>query len=379
VEDRADVVILGGGIVGCSIALELSMRKRFPDIFLLERGPYLGDGTSTRNSYVIHAGFHYPEDSLKAKFCVVGNREHYRFCGQYRIPFLKTGKLTVALRDAEVPVLDRLLRQGVRNGVEGLSILDRAELKRREPEIEAVAALHSPTTGVFDVAHWFRVVEGLLYANGVQVLKKTPVTGLEPEGDGVRVATASRGCLGARLLVNAAGLFADQLGNLLGNRFRIHPIRGDYFVIGGKKAARVNSAVYPTPGTLGLGIHLTRLWDGTLLVGPDARRVESKEDYRPLPVWGPDGEVDENAEDLRRFFSEVKEYFPLVEGSDLKPAHCGIRPSLLAPGEKGFRDFRIQRDPAYPQAIHLIGIDSPGLTAAPAIARYVADLLEESR
>jgi len=377
-EDRADVVVIGGGIVGCAIALELSRRKGFQDIFLLERGSYLGDGTSTRNSYVLHAGFHYPENTLKAKLCVAGNREHYGFCERYAIPVLKTGKLTLALQEGDLPVLESLRRQGEKNGVEGLRILDRGDLRRLEPEISAVAALHSPSTGVFDVAQWFRIVEGLLYESGVLVLKKTPVVGLEPESGGIRVRTSSRGSLLCRCVVNAAGLFADEVGNLLGNRFRIYPIRGDYFVIGGAKAARVNAAVYPVPGPLGLGIHLTRLWDGTLLVGPDARRVESKEDYRPLPVWGPDGDLDENAEDLLRFFTETKGFFPLLEKSDLKPAHTGIRPSLLAPGEKGFRDFRIERDPSDPRAIHLVGIDSPGLTAAPAIARHVCDLLAES-
>ena len=376
--DRADVVIIGGGIVGCAVALELSRRRRFQDVFLLERGAYLGDGTSTRNSYVLHAGFHYPAGSLKARFCVEGNRDHYLFCERHGIPVLRTGKLTVALEDSDLPVLERLFAQGERNGVEGLRILDRSELKRLEPEIAAVAALHSPSTGVFDVAQWFRVVEALLHRNGVHVLKKTPVIGLEPAAGAIRVSTSSRGALEARSVVNAAGLFADDIGNLLGNRFRIHPIRGDYFSINGPKAARVSAAVYPTPGSLGLGIHLTRLWDGTLLVGPDARRVDSKEDYRPLPVWDPQGNIDQDAPDLLRFFSETKAYFPALERRDLKPAHTGIRPSLLAPGEKGFRDFHIARDPAHPRVIHLVGIDSPGLTSAPAIARHVCDMLAES-
>jgi glycerol-3-phosphate dehydrogenase len=375
-DDRADVVIVGGGIIGCSVALELARRRRFQEVFLLERGLYLGDGTSTRNSYVIHAGIHYPEDSLKAKFCLAGNRDLYRFCERHRIPCLKIGKLIVALRESDLPGLERLLAQGTRNGVPGLKILDRADLRRLEPEVDAVAALHSPETGVFDVAQWFRVVEALLYENGAQVLKKTPVVGLEPEAEGVRVVTSSRGSLPTRFAVNAAGLFADEVGNLLGNRFRIHPIRGDYFVIRGRKAALINGAVYPTPGSLGLGIHLTRLWDGTLLVGPDARRVQSKENYRPLPVLGPDGDLDEHAEDVERFFDEVRTYFPAIAKSDLQLSHCGIRPSLLAPGETGFRDFRIAWDASCPCVIHLLGIDSPGLTSAPAIARHVADMIE---
>ena len=111
-EDRAGVVVVGGGIVGCSIALELAVRRRIQDVFLLEKGSYLGDGTSTRNSYVIHAGIHYPADSLKARFCVAGNRELYAFCERYRVSWLRTGKFIVALRDCDLPVLERLQRTG---------------------------------------------------------------------------------------------------------------------------------------------------------------------------------------------------------------------------------------------------------------------------
>ena len=145
----------------------------------------------------------------------------------------------------------------------------------------------------------------------------------------------------------------------------------------GKKAGEVRGAVYPPPGDLGLGIHLTRLWDGTLLIGPDARRVESKEDYGPLPVFDEEGNLDPESGDFQRFFAPAKKYFPSVRERDLHLAHCGIRPSLLPPGEKGFRDFRVEWDRTDPRVLHLLGIDSPGLTASPAIARHVADLLAE--
>ena len=376
-EDAVDVVIIGGGIVGCSIALELTARGRLKEVILLERGPFLGDGTSTRNSYVIHAGIYYSQDSWKAKFCLSGNRELYAFCAKHAIPCLNTGKVVLAFSKEEIPILERLQAQGERNGVEGLRILDQRGIREREPSIEAAAALLVPSTGVFDVAQWFRVVEGLLYEQGAMVLKKTPVVGLEATGQGIRVETGTRGKVLARFVVNAAGLHADDVGNLLGNRFRIYPIRGDYFSMAGGKANRVHGAVYPPPGDLGLGIHLTRLWDGTLLIGPDARRVERKEDYGPLPVFDEEGNLNPESADFQRFFAPLSKYFPAVQERDLHLAHCGIRPSLLAPGEKGFRDFRIEWDPEDRRVLHLLGIDSPGLTAAPAIARHVADLLAE--
>ncbi len=377
VDDAVDVVVVGGGIVGCSVAMELASRLGFREVVLLEKGPFLGDGTSTRNSYVIHAGLYYPRDSLKARFCVSGNRDLYRFCEKHRIPCLNTGKVILAFSHEDIPILEELQGKGEQNGVEGLQILDGRGLREREPSIQAFGALHVPSTGVFDVAQWFRVAEGLLYEKGVMVLKKTPVDGLEPKKERIEVHTATRGRVLTRFLVNAAGLFADEVGNLLGNSFRIYPIRGDYFSVAGKTASLVRGAVYPPPGDLGLGIHLTRLWDGTLLVGPDARRVESKEDYRPLPVFDAEGDLDEESPDFHRFFAPVSKYFPPLGERDLHLAHCGIRPSLLPPGEKGFRDFRIEWDPNDPHVIHLLGIDSPGLTASSAIASHVADLLAE--
>jgi L-2-hydroxyglutarate oxidase LhgO len=376
-DSAADVVVIGGGIIGCSIAMELMSRGVFEEVILLEKGPFLGDGTSTRNSYVIHAGIYYPQDSWKARCCVPGNRELYAFCEKHRIPCLNTGKVILAFSREEIPILERLKRQGELNGVEGLRILDKKGLRKLEPSIQAVGALHVPSTGVFDVAQWFRVAEGLLYEKGARVLKNTPVIGLEAKGEGIQVETETRGKVLARFLVNAAGLFSDEVGNLLGNDFQIYPVRGDYFTVAGKTADLVRGAVYPPPGNLGLGIHLTRLWDGTLLVGPDARRVESKEDYGPLAVFDGHGDLDTKSSEFDRFFAPVQRYFPAVHERDLHLAHCGIRPSLLPPGEQGFRDFRIEWDRKDPRVVHLLGIDSPGLTASPAVARHVADMLAE--
>ena len=375
--DVVDIVIVGGGIIGCSVAMDLSSRGLFDTVFLLEKGQYLGNGTSTRNSYVIHAGIYYPEGSLKARFCGEGNRETYGFCEQHDIPHLQTGKLIMATAPEEIPILERLLGQGKNNGVEGLRILERPEWKNLEPYVEGLVALHSPQTGVFDTAQWFRTVEGLLYSKGVTVLKRTPVVGLNPKGDYMEVETASRGKVKARFVVNAAGLHADELASLLGNSISLHPYRGDYFMVGGSRAEEIHRAVYPVPGAIGLGIHLTKLWDGTLLIGPDARHVSSKEDYADLPVFTPEGDLDLNAPDVVRFHESAVRLFPLLKRKDMRLAHCGIRPSRLAPGEEGFRDFVVTHDPSYPQVIHLIGIDSPGLTCAMPIARYVGNLIRD--
>lgn len=375
--DVADVVVIGGGIIGCAVALHLAGSRKIETLFLLERGPYLGDGTSTRNSYVIHAGIYYPKGTMKARFCVEGNEETYAFCARLGIPCSKTGKLIVASAPEEVPVLERLYRQGEDNGAQGLCLLDRSDMKRLEPHIEGYAALYSPRTGVFDTAEWFRTVEALLYAAGVMVLKKTPVTRLSPRGRHIEVETATRGAVRAATVVNAAGLYADEIANTLGNDFSVYPCRGDYFVVDGPSARRVGRAVYPVPGAVGLGIHLTKLWDGTLLIGPDARYTDSKEDYRDLPVFSANGDLDMGSPHVRGFYEAAARLFPGLEQREMKLGHCGIRPKLQAPGEKVQRDFHISPDPVYPQVIHLIGIDSPGLTSALPIARYVGTLLED--
>ena len=375
--DIADVIIVGGGIIGCAIALELASEGRYDSIFLCERGRYLGDGTSTRNCYVIHAGIYYEHDSLKARFCVEGNRDTYAFCRRYGVDCLETGKLIVASRAEEIPRLEALQKRGTANGAPSLEILDAAEIRKLEPNIRALAALHSPSTGVFDVGQCFRVIEGLLFERGVTVLKSTKVIGVEPSKGAFRVVTDSRGEVGSRVLVNAAGLFSDEIANMLGADRRIHPCRGDYFTLAESKSGLVNRAVYPVPETHGLGVHLTKLTDGTVLVGPDARFVDDKDDYSDLPVFDESGDLDTRSEHVLRFFESARELLPMLEPDDLKLAHCGIRPKLAPAGESGFQDFIIEHDHHHPGAIHCLGIESPGLTAAFPIGRYVAGLVRE--
>ncbi len=376
--DVADIVIIGGGIIGCAIALDLAGRKKFETIFLLEKRAYLGDGTSTRNSYVIHAGIYYPQGSLKARFCVEGNRQTYSFCRQYGISHRKTGKLIVATSPEEVSMLERLYTQGQANGAQGLCILDKRDMKKVEPNAGGCAALYAPETGVFDTAQWFRTVEAMLYSAGVVVLKKTPVIRLSPHNQYIEVETASRGAVPAAIVVNAAGLYADEIANTLGNDFSIYPCRGDYFVVEGRSAAKIQMAVYPVPEAAGLGIHVTKLWDGTVLLGPDARYVASKEDYRDLPIFTSDGDLDLACPYVEGFYQAAARIFPGLSKSDMRPGYCGIRPKLTGLGETAQKDFHIAPDQSYPQVIHLVGIDSPGLTCALPIARYVGSLIEGS-
>ena len=369
--ERANIVIIGGGVVGCAIALEVS--RRWKDTFVLEQMPRPGMATSTRNSGVIHSGIYYDYGSLKARHCVEGNRLTYEFCDKHGVPYRRTGKLVVATNEAEERELQELLTRGNKNGVAGLRIVDRKRISVREPHVAGRAALEAPSTGIVSAEELVKAYARAAIEAGANILTHARVTGLEASDSGVRVRIEvgdpedreriEREEVEARCVINAAGLFADEVAVLLGNRdYRIYPVRGEYAEIARTRAHLINGLVYPLPHRdgLSLGVHLTKTLWGTVLVGPTARYIQEKNDYEHdrLPV-----------ED---FAYGAKLLLPEIEASDLALAYSGIRPKLVPPGGKGPADFVIARDPEVPQAIHLVGIESPGLTAAPSIARHVA-------
>ena len=370
--DRANVVVIGGGVVGCAVAMELSARVE--DVFLLEELPQLGMAASSRNSGVIHSGIYYPTGSRKARHCVEGNRLTYEFCAKHGVAHRHTGKVVVAASTGDEPQLEALLHRGRENGVAGLRIIDRNELRAREPHVEGRAALEVPSTGVVVSEELVKAYARVARERGAHLVTHARVTALESASSGLRVRSA-RGTIEARAAVNCAGLFADEVAALAGYKHhKIRPVRGDYCEVVPAKAHLVHSLVYPLPDPQGmsLGLHLTKTLWGTLLVGPTAQVVKSKTDYEsgrvPIEVF---------ARDARRLLPEIEE-------ADLRPAYSGIRAKLAtaipAPGEKHkeISDFVIERDPQDPCLIHLIGIESPGLTAAWSLAREVSALVRET-
>ena len=367
------VVIIGGGVVGCAIAHALC--GRWPDVFLLEQMPKLGMMTSSRNSGVIHSGIYYPKDSLKARHCLEGNRLTYEFCEQHKIPHRRTGKLIVAVHAHEEKELLALQARGEANGVEDIRVLDRAEIRNREPHVNGIAALETPSTGICSAEEMLRAYARIAAERGAHLLTHARVKGLQATGETVRVtveigdAETTTETIDARCVVNAAGLFADEVAGLLGNNsWRIYPVRGEYCEVRGPKAAFINGLVYPLPhpDVLSLGVHFTKTVWGSVLVGPSATYVEGKNNYERerLPISD--------------FAHSARELLPGIEESDLQLGYSGLRPKLLPPGVRGQADFVIQRDENVPQAIHLVGIESPGLTAAPSIAKNVARLVAET-
>jgi L-2-hydroxyglutarate oxidase LhgO len=372
--DQANILIVGGGVIGCAIAHAVS--QRWQDVFLVEQNPKLGMATSTRNSGVIHSGIYYPKGSLKARHCVDGNRLMYEFCARHNVPHRHTGKLVVAAAAHEEPELAALKRCGEDNGVEGLRLVDSAAIRAREPHIRGTAALEVPSTGIVSAEDLVRTLARLAADRGANIVPRAKVISLMPSHGTVRVeleigdeSDVQRETIEARCVVNAAGLYADEVAAMLGNKsWRIYPVRGEYCEIRGPRASLINSLVYPLPHAhgLSLGVHFTKTLWGTVLVGPTASYVEGKDNYERgrLPI--------------RDFAESAKTLLPEVEERDLQLGYSGLRPKLVPPEGKGIADFVITRDPAVPQAIHLVGMESPGLTAAISVGDHVSQLVAET-
>ena len=366
-----DIIIIGAGVVGLAIAAEVSRTNK--NIFVFEKNPTFGLETSSRNSEVIHAGMYYPDNSLKAKFCVEGNHLLYEFCEKYSIKHKRLGKLIVAADDAETKELERLYRQGIKNGISGLQMLTRDEIKLLEPNVEAVAGLLSPSTGVLDSHDLMKTFYGCAKENGVAFVFGAEVISINRNAGGYEVGIQDSErtySLTGSVVINAAGLFSDKVAQMAGidvekAGYRLHYCKGAYFSLNPKIRRLVNRLVYPVPEQAGLGTHVTLSLDGNMRLGPNTKYVDNIE-YT----------VDER--DRVDFFIAAHRYLPSIEIDDLSPDFAGVRPKLQAKGQ-GFCDFviRDEADKGLPGLINLIGIESPGLTASPAIAKYVAEIVAE--
>ena len=370
----ADVVVIGAGIVGLACGAALAAAGR--SVIVVEREDGLGRGTTSRNSQVIHAGIYYPAGSTKARTCVRGRELVYERCARDRVGHRQTGKWIVATDDAEVAALETLRERGRRNGVD-LDWATPAALAEAEPQVRATAALHSPRTGIVDAHALCASFAAELEREGGALALRTTLRALTPTAAGWRLelegADGRLEQVACSAVVNAAGLASDAVAALAGidvdaAGLRLAPCKGSYFTLHPRSPVRPRGLVYPVPSALGLGVHATVDLAGAVRFGPDAE-----------PEAGAELSVDPSRAEL--FAGAARRYLPGLEARWLAPDQAGLRPRLVPePESGGLRDFVVREESALgaPGLVDCIGIESPGLTAAPAIAEEVVALLAAS-
>ncbi|MEX0749661.1 MAG: NAD(P)/FAD-dependent oxidoreductase [Dehalococcoidia bacterium] len=370
-----EVAVIGGGVVGLAVAAELARKRQ---VAVIERHAGFGFETSSHNSGVIHAGIYYPTGSLKHTLCLEGNALIYEWCAAHSVRAHRLGKLIIAVDATELDALDDVAQRASENGVPEMRVVrDEAELREIEPHVRCVAGLFSGSTGVVDqsalIASYAREVER---RDGWIALKHEVLSIARANGGftiAMRGPDGEETSITSDALVNSGGLGAPAIASMLG-----YPLDGTdatpvmrqtvnkgryYDIVTPAKARLARHLVYPVPEHAkgGLGVHVTIDVDGGVHLGPD---TEWLDDGAPL---------DYRADDVRRgeFLAAAQRYLPFLEADDLEPGQVGYRPKLQAAGGPQ-ADFLIWRDGGY---VHLGGIESPGMTAAPAIARKVASLL----
>lgn len=370
-----DIIIIGAGVVGLAVASELAQSKVKKSILILEKAHSFGQETSSRNSEVIHGGMYYPSNTLKSCLCIEGRKLLYEICKEQNIPHKKIGKLIVATEKEELPALDNIREQGEANGVDGLRLISAAGLKGLEPNLFGISALFSEETGIVD-SH--RLMEYFLYSaesRDVMIAYNSEVYDIVKMVHGYKITVKNNKeilSINSSVVINCAGLDADRIASSAGidlkkYKYELRYCKGQYFRVSLSKAKLLNRLAYPVPkpNSGGLGIHATLDLAGGLRLGPDDSYLKNRvKDYS----------VDENKK--HDFYLSAKKFMPFIDEQDLCSDTSGIRPKLQEE-QGGFRDFVIKEESGkgLPGFINLIGIESPGLTASAAIAKYVRGLL----
>jgi L-2-hydroxyglutarate oxidase LhgO len=360
-----DTVVVGAGVIGLAIGRALAIGGR--EVLVLEKNGAIGEETSSRNSEVIHGGIYYPPGSLKAELCVRGRDALYRYCAEKHIEHRRCGKIIVAVSEEQKPELELLRQTAAANGVGDLRWLDRPELKALEPEVVSAAGLLSPSTGIVDSHALMLALQGDLEHAGGHVALRSKLVGGMVDGKAVRLRVAAgdeTAEVDARCVVNAAGLHADRVASSIASPSavpipRIRYAKGNYFVYQGRSP--FEHLLYPLPEPGGLGIHVTLDLAGRTRFGPDVE-------------WSERIDYELDVARAGRFYDAIRRYWPGLPDGSLLPGYVGVRPKLAGPGEPP-ADFAvaIDRTAAGATIVHLFGIESPGLTAALAIADYVRE------
>ena len=370
--DRIDAVVVGAGAVGLAVARALALRGR--ETLVLEAESGIGNGISSRNSEVVHAGIYDAPGTLKARLCVDGRRLLYPYCEGHGVGHRRCGKLVVAVTPRQLEMLRSIERRGAANGVEGLRWLRGDEARELEPALQVEAALLSTETGIVDSHALMLAYLGDLERAGGGLVLRSPLESAVVRNDGfaLRVGGAAPLEIETGILVNATGLHAPALARRIEGLACAHIPRprfakGNYYALAGRSP--FTHLVYPVPEAGGLGVHLTLDLAGQARFGPDVEWLDADSpeaiDYAVDPARS------------AAFYAAIRRYWPGLEDGSLAPAYSGVRPKLQGPGEP-VRDFMLQGPEAHGVAglMNLFGIESPGLTASLAIAAEVVRRLD---
>jgi glycerol-3-phosphate dehydrogenase len=360
---KSEVLVIGAGVVGCAIARELAKFKI--ETVLLEKENDVCSGVSKGNSGVLHTGLYYPKGSLKAKLCVEGRLMFPKLAKQLDVSYKLCGKHVIARTDEELEDLEDLKAVGEDNGVQGLTIISGKELKKREPKVDALYALYSPVAGIFPPYLFTIALAENALNNSVKIHVNTEVLAIKQVNSGYKVTT-NQGVFFTDIIVNSAGLYADRVSAMIGlDKYKLYPCRGEYLILDKKCRELINSMIYPVPPKVAgvLGVHLTPTLDGNILIGPSAEFINEREDSRTTK------------EKVQQLIEGAKSLLPSIPLNEIIYAFSAVRSKITPPEEKTSRDFIIRED--LENFINLIGIESPGLTSSPAIAKLVVQMIKK--
>ncbi|MFH1092720.1 MAG: NAD(P)/FAD-dependent oxidoreductase [Candidatus Omnitrophota bacterium] len=359
-----DVIIIGAGVVGTAIARELSRYKL--NTAVLEKEQEFAFGVSKSNSGIIHPGTQNPSNSLKGRLCVEGNKLIRKIAGQLGVDFQEVGALIVAFKEEDIQQLLQLKKQAQRLGVPKLKIVKRSWLRKHEPNLtqDAVAALYAPTAGIISPYRLtYDMAENAL-ANGVEIFTQQKVAGIIPKKNADARKTfevkTSSDTFQTHYIINAAGLYADDVSAMVGvNDFSIKPRKGEEFILDKKKENMTRRLLFPLPSKNSKGILVIKTADGNPMIGPTAEDGDDKQDFSTTEAG------------FRKVLNNAQRMVPAIKETDIIAYFAGLRP---AAGD----DFIIRHEVSMPGFINVAGIQSPGLTAAPAIARMVCGILKDN-
>jgi (S)-2-hydroxyglutarate dehydrogenase len=389
-------LIIGGGLVGLATAYRLLERFPSAKVTLLEKESSVGMHQSTHNSGVLHAGLYYAPGSAKAKLAVTGIKQMIAFCRAENIDHEICGKLVVAVTPDELPRLDELLRRGAANGLQGLRKIEGDEIRKIEPNVNAIAAAHVPQEGIVDYRQVCDRMVAIIQERGGQIVTDAKVVSIEQKA-GVWIATTTKNEFSADFLINCAGLYCDRIAELAGEKrdVRIIPFRGEYYLLKPSAQHLVKNLVYPVPNPdfPFLGVHFTRMIQGGVEAGPNAVLAFAREGYRFSKIdirdlldallfpglWRflrkyPAMAFTELAQSLSKdhFCKTLQRLVPDIRADDLEPGHAGVRAQAMNASGDLINDFHlVVRD----NVIHVLNAPSPAATASLAIGEHIVKQL----